>query len=113
MGFVLIIIWCSFRFVFRPQQQAPLSATTYLFELDRQTNEIVMAVVAARKMGSVGDVAVRPNLVVSVPTEINASQLNRLRRQFLSYNKVQLGGGTDLDAVAPLFVKFINSSFSK
>lgn len=72
-----------------------------------------MAVVAARKLGSTGDVTVRPNLVVSVPAEVNASQLNRLRRQFLNYNKVQLGGGTDLDAVSQLFVKFINSNFNK
>lgn len=84
-----------------------------MFELDRQTNEIVMAIVAARKMGSTKDVVIRPNLVASVPLDVNASQLNRLRRQFLNYNKVQLGGGTDLDAVSQLFVKFINSNFNK
>lgn len=108
----LIIAFCSVSFVLI-RHQAPLSATTYLFELDRQTNEIVMAIVAARKLGSTGDVVVRPNLVCKVPVEVNASQLNRLRRQFLSYNKVQLGGGTDLDAVSQLFVKFINSNFIK
>lgn len=75
---------------------------------------------AARKLGSVADVPVpatatggTSGLVCCVPADITAAQLNRLRRQFLNYNRVQLGGGTDLAAVGPLFVQFLNSTFNK
>lgn len=75
---------------------------------------------AARKLGSVADVPVpttatggTAGLVCCVPPDITAAQLNRLRRQFLNYNRVQLGGGTDLAAVGPLFVQFLNSTFNK
>lgn len=65
-------------------------------------------------MGSVApDVRVATDLVCTVPTDVTASALNRLRRQFLNYNKVQLGGGTDLASVGPLFVQFLNSTFNK
>lgn len=108
-----------FVFVFpcSAPSQAPLSATTYLHKLDTCTQDIVRTIVTARQAGNTGDVTIASGtaagLCCSVPADITASELNRLRRQFHSYNKVQLNGGTDLAAVSPLFVQFLNSTFNK
>lgn len=98
--------------------QPPLSGTNYLFEIDRQTQDIVAAVVHARKLGQLGAVTVASGgggggLTVNVPADMNASQLNRLRRQFLNYNKMHTGSGSNLDTIAQLFVQFLNSNFNK
>lgn len=97
------------RYLFQP----PLSGTNYLFEMDRLTQEIISTVVAARKIGQLGPVQINAKLKVNVPSDMNASQLNRLRRQFLNYNKLHTAGGSNLDMAAQLFVQFLNSNFNK
>lgn len=68
--------------------------------------------ISARKIGILGPVAIRSDLKVIVPAELNASQLNRLRRQFLNYNKMHAAGGGNLDRIPDLFVQFLNSNFN-
>jgi len=63
-------------------QNPPLSSTNYLFEVDKLTQEITNTVISSRKAGILGPVTIRNDLKVNVPAELNASQLNRLRRQF-------------------------------
>lgn len=68
---------------------------------------------SARKIGILGAVNIKDDLRVNVPADMNASQLNRMRRQFLNYNKMHTAGGTNLDVAAQLFVQFLNSNFNK
>ncbi|XP_053951589.1 protein KTI12 homolog [Anastrepha ludens] len=92
-------------------QNPPLSATNYLFELDKLTQQIVGDVLAARKIGNTGPVPVKDSQVkVEVPAAINAIQLNRLRRQFLNYSKLHHATTSTLDKVPQLFVQFLNSN---
>lgn len=91
--------------------QPPLTSTNYLYEMDKLTQEITNQVISARKIGILGPIQIRHDLHVKVPAAINASQLNRLRRQFLSYNKMHTGGGKNLDKASDLFVQFLNSNF--
>lgn len=81
-------------------------------------------VVTARKLGQLGAVTYgsgggggSDKLTINVPSDINASQLNRLRRQFLNYNKMHAGAaastGNNLNMIAQLFVQFLNSNFNK
>lgn len=93
--------------------QAPLSSTNYLFELDKLTQDVINTVTASRKIGVVGPVKYKNSLTINVPSDMNASQLNRLRRQFLNYNKLHTSTGSNLDTAAQLFVQFLNSNFNK
>lgn len=81
--------------------------------MDRLTQEIISTVVSARKIGCLGPVQIKPDVIVNVPSDMNASQLNRLRRQFLNYNKMHTAGGSNLDKAPQLFVQFLNSNFNK
>lgn len=88
-----------------------MSSTNYLFELDRLTQEIVSSVLAARKIGIMGPVPIQNSQIkVQVPTNMNAIQLNRLRRQFLNYSKLHHATTSTLDKVPQLFVQFLNSN---
>lgn len=92
-------------------QNPPLSATNYLFELDKLTQQIIADVLAARKIGNTGAVPVKGSQVkVEVPAGVNAIQLNRLRRQFLNYSKLHHATTSTLDKVPQLFVQFLNSN---
>lgn len=79
--------------------------------MDKLTQTITNTVISARKIGNNGSIQIRNNLHVNIPANINASQLNRLRRQFLNYNKMHTAGGHNLDKAADLFVQFLNSNF--
>ncbi|XP_017468790.1 PREDICTED: protein KTI12 homolog [Rhagoletis zephyria] len=81
-------------------KKPPLSATNYLFELDKLTQQIIADALAARKIGNTGP----------VPAAVNAIQLNRLRRQFLNYSKLHHATTNTLDQVPQLFVQFLNSN---
>ncbi|XP_065362841.1 protein KTI12 homolog [Calliphora vicina] len=92
-------------------QNPPLSSTNYVFELDRLTHDIVANVLAARKIGVMGPVPVKNSEIkVQVPANMNAIQLNRLRRQFLNYSKLHHATSSTLDKVPQLFVQFLNSN---
>lgn len=82
-----------------------------MFELDRLTQEIVADVLAARKIGVMGPVPVKNSEIkVQIPANMNAIQLNRLRRQFLNYSKLHHATSSTLDKVPQLFVQFLNSN---
>lgn len=66
---------------------------------------------AARKIGVMGPVPVKNSEIkVQVPANMNAIQLNRLRRQFLNYSKLHHATSSTLDKVPQLFVQFLNSN---
>lgn len=99
--------------IFFLQLQPPLSDTNYLYELDKITQKIISDITSARKIGIMGSVPVQGTAVkVDVPDQMNAAQLNRLRRQFLTYSKMH-STSTTLDKVPQLFVQYLNSNFNK
>lgn len=94
-------------------QNPPTQGTNYLFELDKLTQEIVTEVVSARKIGIMGGVKIKNSSdTVNIPSEINASQLNRMRRQYLNYSKLHLDTAGDLTKAPSLFVQYLNSVLS-
>lgn len=91
-------------------QNAPICATNYLFDMDQITQQIVTDVMSSRKIGISGPVSVKnSNIKVDLPNNVNAIQLNRLRRQFLNYSKMHSTSST-LDKIPQLFVQFLNSN---
>ncbi|XP_055593515.1 protein KTI12 homolog [Uranotaenia lowii] len=97
-------------------QNPPLSSTNFLFEMDKITQEIIDQVLSARKLGLVGSVKVKTAnsskqmLEVDVPADMNAAQLNRIRRQFLNYMKLHTTPGSTIDKIPSMFVQFLNSN---
>ncbi|XP_011301593.1 protein KTI12 homolog [Fopius arisanus] len=87
-------------------QSPTVSATNYLYELDKITQEIVNVVTAADQMGITSDIKL-PSYNLIVDRSTSAAQLTRLRRQFLTYSKMHQ---VDLNQIAQLFVQYLNKS---
>lgn len=94
-------------------QNPPTQSTNYLFELDRITQDIVSEITTARKLGAIGPVKVKDcTEAVCISPDINASQLNRTRRQYLNYSKQHLDTAGDLIKAPSLFIQYLNSVLS-
>ncbi|KAK2577216.1 hypothetical protein KPH14_003364 [Odynerus spinipes] len=87
-------------------QCPPLSPTNYLYELDRITQDIINAVLSAKQVGIENDIKI-PEYGLSVQKTGNAPQMMRLRRQFLTYSKMQQ---INTNQIATLFVQYLNKS---
>ena len=91
-------------------QSQPLSATNFLHELDRRTQEIISSLLNAQRTSVVGE-----HVAVSGTTEkvrltknLTMAELRRLRRQFIAY--IKLHPVDDHERIATLFVQFLNKS---
>ena len=91
-------------------QSQPLSATNFLHELDRRTQEIISSLLDAQRTSMVGE-----HIAVSGTTEkvhltknLMMAELRRLRRQFIAY--IKLHPVDDHERIATLFVQFLNKS---
>uniref|UniRef100_A0A1A9WZB6 Protein KTI12 homolog n=1 Tax=Glossina brevipalpis TaxID=37001 RepID=A0A1A9WZB6_9MUSC len=92
-------------------QNPPLSSTNYLFELDHLTQEIIRDILSARKVGILGPITVKQSQTqVDIVANVNAIQLNRLRRQFLNYSKLHQTTTGSLEKAPQLFVQFLNTN---
>lgn len=77
--------------------------------MDKITQEIISHVISARKIGILGPVPVpQTDLKINTPSDMNPSQLNRMRQQFLKYSKMHTGS-SNLEKIPQLFVQFLNS----
>lgn len=94
-------------------QNPPTQSTNYLFELDRITQDIISEITSARKVGALGPVKIKNcTETINISSDINASQLNRMRRQYLNYSKQHLDTAGDLIKAPSLFVQYLNSVLS-
>ncbi|XP_053929250.1 protein KTI12 homolog [Cuculus canorus] len=94
----------------RPQ---PLRSAGFLHGLDRLTQDVLTAVVAAQRGGALPGEAVPvpgvpEGLVLSRP--VSLAELSRLRRQFISYTKMQEGCEENLPRLAAMFVQYLSRS---
>ena len=91
-------------------QTQPLSATGFLHELDRKTQEIVSSVLGAQRTSVPGDtVAILGSTEkLCLPRMVTMAELRRLRRQFIAYTK--LHPIEDCDKIPTLFVQYLNST---
>ncbi|XP_053673420.1 protein KTI12 homolog [Anopheles nili] len=92
-------------------QNMPLSATNFLFELDKTTQTIVDQIASARKIGIDGPVEIpQAGMRADIPPNMSVAQLNRHRRQFLNYVKMHTNVGTDISKIPAIFVQFLNTN---
>uniref|UniRef100_A0A2C9GWT5 Protein KTI12 homolog n=1 Tax=Anopheles funestus TaxID=62324 RepID=A0A2C9GWT5_ANOFN len=92
-------------------QNMPLSATNFLFELDKTTQTIIDQIASARKIGLDGPVEIpQAGMRAEVPSSMSVAQLNRHRRQFLNYVKMHTNVSSDISKIPAIFVQFLNTN---
>ncbi|KAK2842263.1 hypothetical protein Q5P01_012463 [Channa striata] len=83
-------------------QSQPLSSVNFLYELDKITQDVLMAIFNAQKTSVPGD-------LISLTRNINMAELRKLRRQFISYTKTHPTENTG--HISNMFVQYLNKSF--
>nr|XP_033776731.1 protein KTI12 homolog [Geotrypetes seraphini] len=91
-------------------QTQPLSSTNYLHELDKVTQDVVMAILNAQKTSVPGDVIAVPgaNEKIELTRTLGIAELRKLRHQFISYTK--LHPNENISQLANMFVQYLNKS---
>nr|XP_041573646.1 protein KTI12 homolog [Taeniopygia guttata] len=96
----------------RSTRTQPLQSCGFLHQLDRVTQDVLAAVLAAQRSGAQPGETIRvpgvaEGLVLSRP--VSVAELSRLRRQFISYTKMQ-PSDENLPQLASMFVQYLNRS---
>ena len=91
-------------------QTQPLSATNFLHELDRKTQEVVSSILDAQRVAVPGDIVHVPGTSEKfhLLRNVSMAELRRLRRQFIGYTK--LHPVEDPEKIPMLFVQYLNKS---
>ncbi|XP_068711586.1 protein KTI12 homolog [Montipora foliosa] len=91
-------------------QAQPLSATNFLYELDKITQEIVSALLSSQRTFVPGDILAVPGTQekVILNRSVNMAELRRIRRQFITYTKMH--PVEDTKKIANMFVQYLNSN---
>ncbi|XP_026167781.1 protein KTI12 homolog isoform X2 [Mastacembelus armatus] len=90
--------------------QSPLSSANFLYELDKITQDVLMAVFNAQKTSVPGDLVSVPGATekIELTRSINMAELRKLRRQFISYTKMHPTENTG--QITNMFVQYLNKS---
>ncbi|XP_077050573.1 protein KTI12 homolog isoform X2 [Siphateles boraxobius] len=91
-------------------QSQPLSSTNFLYELDKVTQDVLMAVLESQKTSVPGDLISIPGVVqnIKLTRSLNMVELRKLRRQFISYTKMH--PTENIGQIANMFVQYLNKS---
>ncbi|XP_022610309.1 protein KTI12 homolog [Seriola dumerili] len=91
-------------------QSQPLSSTNFLYELDKITQDVLMAIFNAQKTSVPGDLISVPGATekIELTRSINMAELRKLRRQFISYTKMHPTENTG--QISNMFVQYLNKS---
>lgn len=92
----------------------PTSGNNYLQELDKRTLEVIGKIVQHQQLTSAGGlVVIDPvqKLLVEIPGEpVSIAQLQRIRRTFVSLNRMR---SIDVDRIPSMFVDYVNKSLNE
>ncbi|XP_040893353.1 protein KTI12 homolog [Toxotes jaculatrix] len=91
-------------------QSQPLSSANFLYELDKVTQDMLMAIFNAQKTSVPGDLISVPGATekIELTRSINMAELRKLRRQFISYTKMHPTENTG--QISNMFVQYLNKS---
>ncbi|NWZ65905.1 KTI12 protein, partial [Acrocephalus arundinaceus] len=96
----------------RATRTQPLQSCGFLHQLDRVTQDVLAAVLAAQRSGAQPGETIRvpgvaEGLVLSRP--VSVAELSRLRRQFISYTKMK-PSDENLPQLASMFMQYLSRS---
>ncbi|XP_070687202.1 protein KTI12 homolog [Pempheris klunzingeri] len=91
-------------------QSQPLSSANFLYELDKITQDVLMAIFNAQKTCVPGDLISVPGATekIELTRSINMAELRKLRRQFISYTKMHPTENSG--HISNMFVQYLNKS---
>ena len=94
-------------------QNAPLSNTNFVYELDKQTQAVVSAIMDAQKTCGVGVEITVPGSSekVSLCRQYTLPELARTKRQFLVFAKQK--SCHDVSKLSTMFVQYLNANLSQ
>lgn len=92
-------------------QSQPLSSTNFLYELDKISQDIVAAFMASQKQSVFGDKFSIPecNTHIMLMRTVTLSELQRHRRQFITYTKMH---PVEVSKLPSLFMQFLQQSLN-
>lgn len=89
----------------------PTLGNNYLQDLDKRTQEVISKIIQHQQLSAIGGEVIidaKAKLVVEMPpTSVSIAQLQRMRRTFISLNRMR---SVDADRITPMFVDYINRS---
>ncbi|XP_029910590.1 protein KTI12 homolog [Myripristis murdjan] len=91
-------------------QSQPLSSANFLYELDKITQDVLMAIFNAQKTSVPGDLISVPGTTekIELTRSFNMAELRKLRRQFISYTKMH--PTENIGQISNMFVQYLNKS---
>ncbi|XP_078541070.1 protein KTI12 homolog [Lissotriton helveticus] len=91
-------------------QTQPLSSANFLHELDKITRDVVTELLNAQKTSVPGDLITVPgaNEKVELTRILGMAELQKARRQFISYTKMH--PNENISQLANMFVQYLNKS---
>ncbi|XP_051915949.1 protein KTI12 homolog isoform X1 [Hippocampus zosterae] len=91
-------------------QSQPLSSANFLYELDKTTQDVLMAIFNAQKTSVPGDSISVPGATekIELTRTVNMAELRKFRRQFISYSKMHPTENTG--QIYNMFVQYLNKS---
>jgi len=94
-------------------QNAPLSSTNFVYELDKQTQAVVTAIIEAQKSTGVGTEIRVPGSDdrIKLNRQYTLSELARTKRQFLVYAKQK--SCQDISKLSTMFVQYLNANLTE
>ncbi|OTF75643.1 protein KTI12-like protein [Euroglyphus maynei] len=93
----------------RSTQSIPMTTDNFIMELDRQTQSVVKQIQTAIQLNQLRGIPITgTDVAVNLNRKIPIAELNRFRRQFINYSK--LNPFNDKDRIVTAFVQFINNS---
>lgn len=88
----------------------PTSNNDYLQQLDKVTQEVITKILQHQQLLGGGQVRVSDGLTIDLPVNtVSTPQLQRIRRTFISLNKMR---HIDSDRILTVFVDYVNASFN-
>ncbi|KAI9032602.1 chromatin associated protein KTI12-domain-containing protein [Phycomyces nitens] len=92
----------------------PVSDTNYVYELDKATLEIINAVIEGQKEYGPGGMPMTvprsSEKVVNPSRTVTLSELRRLRKQFVSLNRVRTS--LDVNRIGDMFADYLNTNLA-
>ncbi|KAE9534961.1 hypothetical protein AGLY_008253 [Aphis glycines] len=93
---------------------APLNSSSYLYDLDQKTQEVINSIIQLKKQGVEGEnielVDYEGKYLNKLDKSISLVQLAKSRKQFLSYAKSHVSVTNDQSNIVNMFIQFLNNT---